>query len=113
MINKNKLLEKSIENNTLEIEIRRAGIYIVDELLNSLDFYINDNKQIIYKHLTASNYTETIREKSHDAKNYNSSIENAYINNNLEKQIYFMLLINDKSSIHKKLENLRKALYYK
>ena len=113
MINKNKLLEKSIENNTLEIEIKYTYSYVIDELFNHLEVYINDNKQITYKHLTASSYAKSTIEKSHNAKNRNNSIENAYMNNNLEKQIYFMILINDKSSINTKLTNLREDIYYK
>ena len=114
MINKNKLLEKSIENNKLEVEIqKKEHKEVIGELFEMIEVFINDKNEVGYKKLIADNYANKIRFNSHLLQlNHTTRISKEEYYYHKGRKVYFMVDTSIHPIIYHKLTNLRKAIHF-
>lgn len=114
MINKNKLLEKSIDNNKLEVKIqKKVHKEVIGELFEMIEIFINDNNEVTYRKLTADNYANKIRIHSHSLPpNHATGISKEEYYYYKGRKVYFMVNMSTHPIIYNKLTNLRKAMHF-
>lgn len=114
MINKNKLLEKSIDNNKLEVEIqKKVHKEVIGELFEMIEVFINDKNEVTYRKLTVDNYANKIRIHSHLLPpNHTTGISKEEYYYNKDRKVYFIIDISMHPIIYNKLTNLRKAMHF-